>query len=141
MVRVTSPTFVGRAAELEALDRALDAAELGQPTTILISGDPGVGKTRLLQAWNERAVRDRGARIAVGSCLDLGETGPAYTALVEALRDLLDGLDATEIENLVGPARTVPSPHRTRAWRVTGPRRRSKGQFQPRPDAAIRSTG
>jgi DNA-binding CsgD family transcriptional regulator len=108
MVRVASPTFVGRAAELAALDDALDAAMLGQTTTVLIGAEPGIGKTRLLQTWNERAVR-RGARVAAGSCLDVGETGPAYIAVVEALRDLLGGLDPTAQERLVGPDRTILS--------------------------------
>jgi DNA-binding CsgD family transcriptional regulator/tetratricopeptide (TPR) repeat protein len=106
MIRVASPTFVGRDVELSALDDALNAAVHGQTTTVLIGGDPGVGKTRLLQSWNERAVR-RGARIAAGSCLDLGETGPAYVAVAEALRDLLAGLDLTAEERLVGPDRTA----------------------------------
>jgi DNA-binding CsgD family transcriptional regulator/tetratricopeptide (TPR) repeat protein len=108
MVRVASPTFVGRAAELAALDDALDAAMQGQTTTVLIGAEPGIGKTRLLQTWNERAVR-RGARLAAGSCLDVGETGPAYIAVVEALRDLLGGLDPTAQERLVGPDRTILS--------------------------------
>jgi DNA-binding NarL/FixJ family response regulator/tetratricopeptide (TPR) repeat protein len=97
---------VGRGAELAALDKALEAAEEGRATTILISGDPGVGKTRLLETWNPRA-RDRGARIAIGSCLDLGETGPAYTAVVEALREVMRGLDPGEEEALVGSDRSV----------------------------------
>ena len=72
MVRVASPTFVGRAAELAALDEALAAAERGNATTVLIGGDAGVGKTRLLEAWSRR-VAGRGVRIVAGSCLDLGE--------------------------------------------------------------------
>ena len=106
MVRVASPTFVGRVAELAALDEALGTVERGQATTVLIGGDAGVGKSRLLQAWNERAA-ERGARIAAGSCLDLGETGPAYVAIVEALRQLIGGLSADEEEALVGADRTV----------------------------------
>jgi DNA-binding NarL/FixJ family response regulator len=104
--RIESPTFVGRAAELTALEDALDRAAAGEMTTVLIAGDPGIGKTRLLQAWNARAAR-RGARIALGSCLDLGEAGPAYTAIVEALRDLLLRLDPGEEERLVGADRSV----------------------------------
>jgi len=106
MGRIASPAFIGRAAELTALEDALDCAAAGQMTTVLIAGDPGIGKTRLLQAWNERAAR-RGARIALGSCLDLGEAGPAYTAIVEALRDLLLRLDPGEEERLVGADRSV----------------------------------
>ena len=98
--------FVGRGAELAALDEALAAAAAGRTTTVLISGDPGVGKTRLLEAWNPRA-RNRGARIALGSCLDLGQTGPAYTAVVEALREVMRGLDPGEEEALVGSDRSM----------------------------------
>src|SRR6266508_3779213 len=108
VVRIASATMVGRVAELAALDEALEAAAQGHTTTVLIGGDAGVGKTRLLEKWNERA-RERGARVATGTCLDLGETGPAYTAVVEALRELLDGLDPSEEETLVGPDRTVLS--------------------------------
>jgi DNA-binding NarL/FixJ family response regulator len=106
MGRIASPAFVGRAAELAALDDALDAVEQGQTTTVLIGGDAGVGKTRLLQTWNERAAK-RGARIAAGSCLDLGESGPAYASVIEALRELLGAFDPDDEEALVGRDRTV----------------------------------
>lgn len=106
MARVTSPTFVGRAAELSALDAALDEAARGLTTTVLIAGDAGIGKTRLLKEWSERA-QDRGARFASGSCLDLGESGPAYTPLVEALRDLFRNLGPTEEKRLVEADRSV----------------------------------
>ena len=77
MAGITSPTFVGRAVELSKLDDALDAAAEGRSAIALIGGDAGVGKSRLLATWNERA-RERGARVVSGGCLDLGEGGPAY---------------------------------------------------------------
>lgn len=43
-------SFVGRQAELEALDTALRGAVAGRPSTVLISGPPGIGKTALVQA-------------------------------------------------------------------------------------------
>jgi DNA-binding NarL/FixJ family response regulator/tetratricopeptide (TPR) repeat protein len=129
VVRIASPTFVGRAAELAALDEALDDAAEGHTTTVLIGGDAGVGKTRLLDTWNHRA-RGRGARVAEGSCLDLGETGPAYTALVEALRDLLGGLEPGDEETLVGPDRGVLA--RVIPELANGPERGMFGQHLPR---------
>jgi hypothetical protein len=39
VVRIASPTFVGRVAELAARDEALDLAEQGNTTTLLIGGD------------------------------------------------------------------------------------------------------
>jgi DNA-binding NarL/FixJ family response regulator len=106
MARTASPTFVGRVAEQAALDDALDQAARGHTTTVLIAGDAGIGKTRLLQTWSEQA-RGRGALIATGSCLDLGETGPAYTPVVEALRELFRELGPEEEETLVGADRSV----------------------------------
>jgi DNA-binding CsgD family transcriptional regulator/tetratricopeptide (TPR) repeat protein len=106
VVRIASPTFVGRAAELAALDEALDSAAQGHTTTVLIGGDAGVGKSRLLNTWNERA-RERGARIAAGSCLDLGESGPAYVAIVQALRELLGPLKPEAVDALVRSDRST----------------------------------
>ena len=42
--------FIGRAAELARLDAALDRAGQGRPQVVLVAGDAGVGKTRLLLA-------------------------------------------------------------------------------------------
>ncbi len=43
----SAPTLVGRRAELSALDRLLDDAS-GGTRAVLLAGDAGVGKTRLL---------------------------------------------------------------------------------------------
>ena len=106
MVRIASPTFVGRVAELAALDEALDAAAQGRTSTVLIAGDAGVGKSRLLETWNTRAP-EHGATIAAGSCLDLGESGPAYVAIVQALRVLLRPLPPAAVDALVGSDRST----------------------------------
>jgi predicted ATPase len=45
---MVSPVFVGRDAELAALTAALDAAVAGEPAVVLVSGEAGVGKTRLV---------------------------------------------------------------------------------------------
>jgi DNA-binding CsgD family transcriptional regulator len=106
VVRIASPTFVGRAAELAALDEALEAAAQGQTRTVLIGGDAGVGKTRFLETWNDRA-RESGARVVTGACLDLGESGPAYVAVVQAFRDLLGSLDPVAVDQLLGSDRST----------------------------------
>jgi predicted ATPase len=41
-------SFVGRAAELDRMHKLLGSAEAGQPVVMLVSGDAGVGKTRLI---------------------------------------------------------------------------------------------
>src|SRR5262245_3779629 len=105
-MEVTTRSFVGRVDELAALDAALEAATAGQATTVLIGGDAGVGKTRLLTTWNERA-RAAGARVATGVALDLGEHGPPYLPITGALRELLAGLEPDEIDAVLGADRST----------------------------------
>ena len=53
------PGLYGRDAELEALDVALDAAARGARRLVLLRGEAGIGKTRLLATLSERAVAQR----------------------------------------------------------------------------------
>src|ERR1700753_2830999 len=52
--RLTSSHFVGRAGELAELQAAFDRAASGQPGLVLIGGDSGVGKTRLVSELEQR---------------------------------------------------------------------------------------
>src|SRR4051812_48064137 len=54
--------LLGRAAELSRLGALLDEALSGQPCVVIISGEPGIGKTTLLRQFTDDAAR-RGARI------------------------------------------------------------------------------
>jgi DNA-binding CsgD family transcriptional regulator len=103
---VTSPAFIGRAVELGQLDATLDRAEQGRPQVLLVAGDAGVGKTRLLLALGERA-RGRGMRLLTGGCVELGDIGLAYLPVVDALRGLAD--DPEEAQLLAESAATAPA--------------------------------
>jgi DNA-binding CsgD family transcriptional regulator/tetratricopeptide (TPR) repeat protein len=100
-----SSAFVGRAAELRRLDAVLDRAEQGSPQVVLLAGDAGVGKTRLLLALADRA-RRRGTRVLAGGCVGLGDIGLAYLPVVDALRELTD--DPEEARLLAGATMTAP---------------------------------
>jgi DNA-binding CsgD family transcriptional regulator len=104
MPRVSSPIFVGRTAELEQLGRALGDAVDRRPATRLIAGEAGIGKTRLVAEFVARA-REAGARVLVGDCLQLGETGLPYAPFVGALRPLLRSLPPDRLGELIGPGR------------------------------------
>jgi tetratricopeptide (TPR) repeat protein len=82
--------FVGRAAELARLVAALHEAERGQAPAVVVEGESGAGKTRLLKEFAAVAA-DRGATVLVGRCVDCGEAGPPYWPFVEALRPLSAG--------------------------------------------------
>ncbi|HYY79659.1 MAG TPA: AAA family ATPase, partial [Actinomycetes bacterium] len=100
-----SPVFIGRAVELRRLDAVLERAEQGRPQVVLLAGDAGVGKTRLLLALADRA-RRRGMRVLMGASVELGDIGLPYLPVVDALRELAD--DPEEASLLAAAAVTAP---------------------------------
>ncbi|MFJ8628195.1 AAA family ATPase [Kitasatospora sp. NPDC093550] len=91
-----SPVFVGRGSEITELTDALRRAGTGSPQAVLIGGEAGVGKTRLLEEFLQRAA-DRGAVTSLGGCLEVGAEGLPYAPLAAALRRLHRSL-GTEFE-------------------------------------------
>jgi DNA-binding CsgD family transcriptional regulator len=77
--------LVGRDGELTRLLGLLDDARAGRPAHALISGDAGVGKTRLVAELAARAA-ERGFLVLSGRCAELGDSIP-YLPLADALRE------------------------------------------------------
>ncbi|HKA50969.1 MAG TPA: AAA family ATPase [Candidatus Dormibacteraeota bacterium] len=102
--RVSSPRFVGRLEELAELEAALGRAEAGHATTVLVGGEAGIGKTRLVRQFAGIAA-GRGARVLSGACIELLESTLPYAPLVEALRTLATDLAAEELDRVLGTAR------------------------------------
>lgn len=82
--------FVGRAQELALLEQVLE----GRPPVLLVAGEPGIGKSRLLQAGSERA-ESQGWTVLTGSCHRRSGQEP-YEPLVGALTDSLRRQSPTE---------------------------------------------
>jgi predicted ATPase len=101
----TSRAFIGRAEELRRFAATLDRVEQEQPQLVLLAGDAGMGKTRLLVEFAGRA-QQRGSRVLVGGCVELGDIGLAYLPVVDALRGLVE--DPAEAELVAEVAATVP---------------------------------
>ncbi|HVN52606.1 MAG TPA: AAA family ATPase, partial [Acidimicrobiales bacterium] len=97
--RVTSARFIGRTAELATVDDLLVRVATGEPATLLVAGDAGVGKTRLIEELARRA-RDRGFLVLAGGCLELCEGGIPMAPIVEALRRWRDQLDERELDEV-----------------------------------------
>ena len=95
-IRVASPQFVGRAAELARLEELTRQAADHTPGFALIGGESGVGKSRLIDEFAARA-REGGARVITGDCVDLGDAKLPYAPLVAALR----GITADELAEIL----------------------------------------
>ena len=83
----SSPTFIGRAAELGQLEAARRRAA-AVPAVVVVGGEAGVGKTRLVDEF-ARLCRAEGARVLVGGCIDLGGEGVPFAPVIQALRTML----------------------------------------------------
>jgi DNA-binding CsgD family transcriptional regulator/DNA polymerase III delta prime subunit len=92
MSEVSRARLVGRGAELSRLLSLLRDASAGHPVVALVSGDAGVGKTRLITELSARA-RDGGYAVLTGRCAELADTVP-YLPLADALRDAAAGAPA-----------------------------------------------
>ena len=90
MLQAPRERLVGRDGELRRLLGLLDDAAAGQPAHALISGDAGVGKTRLVAELAARAA-DRGFMVLSGRCAELGDSIP-YLPLADALREGTAGM-------------------------------------------------
>jgi class 3 adenylate cyclase len=76
-------TFVGRAPELEKLERGFDAIRSGVQVFDIV-GEPGIGKSRLVHEFVGQIVKAR-ARVLVGSCTPDGQQTP-FRAFIEIVR-------------------------------------------------------
>jgi DNA-binding CsgD family transcriptional regulator len=87
MVQVLCPVLVGRQVELRALDDALDAACNGRGGCAVVTGEPGIGKSRLVRELVVRAGQG-GVPVVSGRAVPSAVNAP-YRPLTEALLQLL----------------------------------------------------
>jgi DNA-binding winged helix-turn-helix (wHTH) protein len=93
--------LVGRDAELAALARAFEEARAGRRQVVLVSGEPGIGKSALSDAFLDELRAARTARIAHGQCLDHHGVGEPYLPLIEAVTRLARGPDGTIVKEIL----------------------------------------
>jgi DNA-binding CsgD family transcriptional regulator len=90
-LHLSSTRFVGRKEELVRLGAALTAAGQRSPGAVLIAGEAGVGKTRLVQEFAGRVGAE--AQVLLGRCINLSGGGLPYGPIVDALRGLARDAD------------------------------------------------
>jgi predicted ATPase len=83
---------------------ALERAARGEFGAVLVAGDSGVGKSRLLGELAS-AARGRGARVLGGDCVSYSEGELPYAPVRSALRGLVRELDADVLDELLGRGR------------------------------------
>lgn len=93
-----SRPLIGRSAELESIGRVLRSAATGNGRTVILTGEPGVGKTRLAEAVMTEG-RQLGMGVLSGRCLPQGG-GLPFHAYTHALRSGLPRLNDALVGSL-----------------------------------------
>jgi DNA-binding CsgD family transcriptional regulator/tetratricopeptide (TPR) repeat protein len=93
---------VGRREELEALEAAVSSALDGAGSAVLVSGDPGIGKSRLISEFAARAQRS-GTPVLVGECPPVADGELPYAAIAGALRPLARERGGNRLNALLEP--------------------------------------
>jgi predicted ATPase len=94
--------IVGRVRELDVFRAAFDRMLVGRRQLVLISGEPGIGKTRCAEALADVA-EDQGALVLWGGCHE--ESGaPPYWPWVQILRAYVDASSLDEVRLNMGAA-------------------------------------
>ena len=97
MSRPVAATLVGRDLESAMLVEAASRADGGESTIVLVQGEAGIGKTRLVSALAQSA-RDGGALVAVGRCVEVEGAALPLAPVAGVLRDLARQLGGQAVQ-------------------------------------------
>src|SRR3989442_4247700 len=100
--RVLSPVLVGRDSERAALEGSLLSALRGDGGGVIVGGEAGMGKTRLVNALAARA-RTLGCMVLAGGCSE-AELSLPYLPFLEAIGNYLTTADVRQLGQRLGPA-------------------------------------
>jgi len=94
------PPIIGRRAQLAAVVGALKQLEGGGSPVVAVSGEPGIGKTRLVEEVCARADRD-GHLVLCGRAAEMEQDLP-FAVVVDAVGDYAASLGSDRLERLIG---------------------------------------
>ncbi len=110
--RVACPRLIGRDTELAYLTAALTGVDSGAPAAVFVTGEAGVGKTRLLHEFGGWAAA-HGARVWIGRCIPVALGGRAgtvaegmipYAPVADLLQGIAADVGADRLRELAGSA-------------------------------------
>jgi DNA-binding NarL/FixJ family response regulator len=93
--------MVGRSRELHELRERFTVAREGDPQVVVISGEAGIGKSRLVAEFADSL--DSQARLVVGHCLELGPDAPPLAPFSAIVRSLVAEFGAEQVAERAGP--------------------------------------
>ena len=111
--RLPIPNLVGRESELLQLHSWSQQALTGQRQLVFVTGEAGIGKTAVVDAFIERAREQEGLWIGRGQCIEQYGSGEAYMPVLEALGRLCRqsaGQRLIELFNQYAPTWLVQMP-------------------------------
>ncbi len=88
LVPQASPVVVGRERVLSVLGAYLDRASEGQRQLVFVTGEPGIGKTTVVEAFLAEAALREGLRLGQGRCIEHYGAGEAFLPILEAVARL-----------------------------------------------------
>jgi DNA-binding CsgD family transcriptional regulator len=119
---ITCPVFVGREHELEAILDARRALSSSRGAVVLVSGDAGIGKSRLLAQFLTHVARDtRPRHMASAECSELTEA--PFAPLRELLAKLRGAIPENELPDEALRALDLLAPRRRGVLEAVGPER------------------
>jgi hypothetical protein len=102
--RSVSDRMVGRDRELAGIAESLEAASAARPTTVLIAGPAGIGKTRLLEETRRRLGDLRTRYTVLRGTAHPARSALPFSPIAEALARHLAPLSDAELCEIVGPS-------------------------------------
>ncbi|MCO6456035.1 MAG: protein kinase [Pirellulaceae bacterium] len=97
----TRRRIVRRERELATLRQALATAESGRGTVVCVAGEPGIGKTTLVEDFFDELDSRGTVQLARGRCSERQAAGAAYLPVIDALAELLRGKTGGAVARLL----------------------------------------
>jgi DNA-binding winged helix-turn-helix (wHTH) protein/predicted ATPase len=95
------PLLVGREAILQRLGEAWAQARQGSRQVVWVTGEAGMGKTTVVEAFRAEVATDPAVWLAAGQCVEHYGTGEAYLPALEALGHLCRGAGGERLVTLL----------------------------------------
>ena len=106
-VRSLTSSIVGRRTELARLHESLERARQSQRQIVLVTGEPGIGKTSLVKAFLEQLHGGDDLRVTWGQCIETCGAGEPYLPVLEAMGRLCRGPGGPRVVEIL--TRQAPS--------------------------------